>query len=292
MRVSDAELCAALGRPRGSSRARPWPRASSAPIELVSRDGLGPCCSRISDGASARSSRRASSSTRCASARPTSVLPRRARRAALPTRPADGVAAPRARRRRPAVGRRAISAAWEAAARWLARLHAARRPPAARRCCATTRAHLRRWLAARSGARARARCRDRAALRARRSARLAALPAVLVHGEAYPSNVLVDRPDGPRIRPVDWETLGTGPAALDLAALTSGRLGALPRATRVVAAYARGCRRRRAPTTSSTRHVSSWRCSGSAGRASWTPPPEQRHDWLGEAIRAGEALAR
>jgi hypothetical protein len=53
--------------------------------------------------------------------------------------------------------------------------------------------------------------------------RLAALPRAFVHGELYPANVLVARGDETtRIAPVDWELAGTGPYALDLAALVSG----------------------------------------------------------------------
>jgi hypothetical protein len=52
--------------------------------------------------------------------------------------------------------------------------------------------------------------------------RLARLPPVVLHGDLYASNVLVV--DGPRLRvcPIDWEYAGLGPAALDVAALTSG----------------------------------------------------------------------
>lgn len=53
--------------------------------------------------------------------------------------------------------------------------------------------------------------------------RLGALPRSFLHGELYPANVLVARGAGPtRIAPVDWELAGTGPYALDLAALVSG----------------------------------------------------------------------
>jgi aminoglycoside phosphotransferase (APT) family kinase protein len=53
---------------------------------------------------------------------------------------------------------------------------------------------------------------------------LDALPQTFVHGELYPSNVVVDRSGGgpTRIAPVDWELAGRGPYALDLAALVSG----------------------------------------------------------------------
>jgi hypothetical protein len=87
---------------------------------------------------------------------------------------------------------------WEAAARWLARLHAL--PVAEPLPRAVFRAPLE-------------------VLRHPAAARLAALPAVPVHGEFYPSNVLVS---AGRIRPLDFETFGLGPGVVDLAALTAG----------------------------------------------------------------------
>ena len=52
---------------------------------------------------------------------------------------------------------------------------------------------------------------------------LAELPRTFVHGELYPSNVLVvlnERPLG--VYPVDWEMTAVGPGLVDLAALTGG----------------------------------------------------------------------
>ena len=52
----------------------------------------------------------------------------------------------------------------------------------------------------------------------------AARPRTFLHGEFYPSNVLIeDAVEGPRVRPVDWEMAGLGPGLADLAALISGR---------------------------------------------------------------------
>ena len=48
--------------------------------------------------------------------------------------------------------------------------------------------------------------------------------ATLIHGEFYPSNVLVDqRGTSCSIHPLDWEMAGAGSPLLDLAALLSGR---------------------------------------------------------------------
>src|SRR5262249_37474331 len=54
--------------------------------------------------------------------------------------------------------------------------------------------------------------------------RLAALPATLIHGEFYASNVLVrESGGGLHVCPVDWERAGLGPGLLDLAALIAGK---------------------------------------------------------------------
>lgn len=51
--------------------------------------------------------------------------------------------------------------------------------------------------------------------------RLAALPPTLIHGEFYPSNILVREPGG-GLAPIDWETAAIGPGSIDLAALVTG----------------------------------------------------------------------
>lgn len=51
-------------------------------------------------------------------------------------------------------------------------------------------------------------------------AALAATPRTVVHGELFPSNVLLRGAGGPCV--VDWETAGEGAGLLDLAALTLG----------------------------------------------------------------------
>jgi thiamine kinase-like enzyme len=120
------------------------------------------------------------------------------------------------------------------------------------------------------------------------AARLAASPAVLLHGEAYPANLLVA--DGPRIRPVDWETYGTGAAALDLAALTSGDWAPAER-ERVVAAYreAAGGGGPDERELEAARLIVALQWVGWS--RTWAPPAEHRHDWVAEAVRAAGALA-
>jgi Ser/Thr protein kinase RdoA (MazF antagonist) len=286
VRVSDAELCDAAGWPAVKLVRQRWPRSSSAPMELVSRDGDRPWL--LKDlGARRRASR------------PSFLVDPGREREAYDVLPAE-LGAPRRR----AAGRAWLLLelvdgvplteaygldAWEAAARWLARLHATPVPHA--RCLLhRDEAHLLLWLRralafAPAGSLAAVEPVARAAV-----ARLAALPAVLVHGEAYPSNLLVEASaDGPHIRPVDWETYGTGAGALDLAALTSGTWEPSKRA-RVVAAY-----REASGGGPSGRELEAARLAVAlqwlGWSPSWTPPPAQRHDWLGEAVRAARALA-
>jgi Arc/MetJ-type ribon-helix-helix transcriptional regulator len=130
-----------------------------------------------------------------------------------------------------------------------------------------------------------------ARLRANRSPlveRLDALPRAFVHGELYPANVLVVRGKGrARIAPVDWELAGTGPYALDLAALVSG----WSRDDRE--AMCRGFHRSMPPGAPSFAEVLaavelcelSLALQWIGWSPGWVPPTAQRRDWTGEASR-------
>ena len=183
-------------------------------------------------------------------------------------------------------------AAWEATARWLARLHAAPTPAGAH-LLRYDGAHLRRWIdraTAMSGD-------ELAGVRApalRAVQRLEAWPRAFVHGELYASNVLVqDTPGGPRVRPIDWETAGVGPGLLDLAALTAGDWTADRRA-RIVAAY-----RDALPPAAvaaafdaaldAARLVVALQWLGWS--RDWSPPPEHRQDWAAEARALAARIA-
>lgn len=121
---------------------------------------------------------------------------------------------------------------------------------------------------------------------------LAALPRTFVHGELYPSNVMVVRDEEPvGVYPVDWEMAAVGPGLIDLAALVGG--WAAGQRAELQAAYLRsfsdaGGRGLDAEVTS--RGV--WSCQLHLalqwlGWASgWQPPREHAHDWLGEAVSA------
>jgi phosphotransferase family enzyme len=117
---------------------------------------------------------------------------------------------------------------------------------------------------------------------------LGSLPPALIHGELYPSNVLVvlDRePLG--VYPVDWEMAGTGPALIDLAALAGG----YPAAERepLAGAYVEGLvgvggpvpPRLEVGLAACRLHLATQWLGWSAD---WRPPPEHAHDWLAEAL--------
>jgi hypothetical protein len=119
--------------------------------------------------------------------------------------------------------------------------------------------------------------------------RLAGLPTTLVHGDFYPSNVLVAED---RVCPVDWERAGVGPGVLDVAALTLGLVD--DQVDRVGEAY------RRALPDSPDRDsfAGDLACARLAlvvqwlgWSPDWSPPPEHARDWRAElpalAERAG-----
>jgi thiamine kinase-like enzyme len=132
-------------------------------------------------------------------------------------------------------------------------------------------------------------------------ARLTEIDVTLTHGEFYGSNILVREtpPAGAagRICPVDWEMASWGPGLLDLAALTSGGWSG---AEREAMASAYRCAMADAGSTlpSLPRLLESldWCRLHLAvqwlGWADdhWQAPPDQAHDWLGEAARLAGAL--
>jgi Phosphotransferase enzyme family len=118
------------------------------------------------------------------------------------------------------------------------------------------------------------------------AARLAGLPTTLVHGDLYPSNVLVG--DG-RVCPVDWELAGVGPGILDVAALTLG----FPEQDASVLAEAYRQALRRPPPAS--RFVKDLDCARLhlavqwlGWSKEWAPPPEHARDWRTELPRLAE----
>jgi hypothetical protein len=189
-------------------------------------------------------------------------------------------------------------ALWEAAARWLARLHAefegaATGDLAAVHLLEHDALYYRRWLErAREFARDPSRSHADAAavewLAARHEAvveALLALPRTAIHGEFYASNVLLAGDSvEPRVAPVDWELAARGPGLTDLAALVSGGWDERERAA-LAAAY--GAVPQRELDFARLQLAIQW--LGWAPPA-WEPPAGQRQDWLGEAVALAEGL--
>jgi Ser/Thr protein kinase RdoA (MazF antagonist) len=284
MLVSDSDLrlaiSAALGRPIGGIERRPWPYRSSVPMEKLTVVGHGPLLFK-------------DLSPRTRPCRPDFMID--------PLREVEAYQSLLAGLDTPALYGAVVQPgrvwlflelvdgiplwqaeapdAWEAAARWLARLHA-RALPDGSHLLHYDAGYLRRWL---ERADAIAPAGTVAGLRSpvlRAVERLSCWPRAFVHGEYYPSNVLVH---GARIRPVDWETGGIGPGLLDLAALTAGVWEPM-RQARIVAAY----------RDELSALPDDFEAVLDAARLlvavqwlgwsqTWSPPPEHRHDWAADA---------
>jgi aminoglycoside phosphotransferase (APT) family kinase protein len=194
---------------------------------------------------------------------------------------------------------------WEQVAQWLGKFHAffawpldelrARNPYLLEH----SRSWFRDWC---ERARSALACsRDRRAAAVRRSldhydvvaSALAALPRTLVHGELYPSNVLVTPQHvDVRIYPVDWEMAAIGPGLMDLAALSGGWESDERR--RLVAAYLRTApgeaREVEAVTADLARCRLHLALQWLGWSSEWTPPKEHARDWLGEALLLSHEL--
>lgn len=127
---------------------------------------------------------------------------------------------------------------------------------------------------------------------------LVSMPATVIHGQLFPSNVLVDdaTPQG-RICVLDWETAAHGPGFIDLAALVAGRWSAEDRGA-MVAAYRHALTRSSQTAATVDRGEDSLLYArlhlavqqlGWADR--WVPPAEQAHDWLEEAMQLAEQMS-
>jgi aminoglycoside phosphotransferase (APT) family kinase protein len=187
--------------------------------------------------------------------------------------------------------------AWEAAARWLAGLHARPLPQGCTHLLHYDAEYLGGWLE-RALAQVQPGALDEVApVWERVVARVSAWPHGVVHGDYHPSNLLVARAGGePRIRPVDWELAGLGPGVLDLAALTSGAWSAEGR-ERIAVAYKRAlppaARASTAELLDTLAHCRLLLAVQWLGWCSdWSPPAEHAHDWLAEATALARELAR
>jgi Ser/Thr protein kinase RdoA (MazF antagonist) len=135
--------------------------------------------------------------------------------------------------------------------------------------------------------------------------RLLALPATIIHGELYASNVLMqETADGLRVCPVDWEMAGIGPGLIDLAALTAGNWKEAEKDALALAYHAEATR---APIASAAEaqlgiaEADAFRSALDHCRLqcavqwlgwspSWSPPREHRQDWLREALRLADRI--
>ena len=199
-------------------------------------------------------------------------------------------------------------AVWEAAARWLARMHAkfAAAPPRNHPSVdgPTSLVRYDQDQLGTLGRRGLARAAEQrlgtaellVALGGRHEYALRALASAtrtLVHGDFYPSNIVVA---GKRIAVVDWELAGVGPGVLDLAALAAGWSG--EQRYELLRAYhqAAAAMEPRETFTALVRRVElaslhlALRWVGAA--PAWEAPEEHRRDWFADAVAALDRLDR
>jgi hypothetical protein len=125
--------------------------------------------------------------------------------------------------------------------------------------------------------------------------RLLSVAKTLIHGEFYPSNVILRaQGNGKRICPIDWEVAAIGPGVIDLAALTSGKWS-LDQKRILVQAYhsALGPEPGGGPSIQELLELVDYCQIHLAvqwlGWASdWSPPQSHAQDWLAEAVALSE----
>ncbi|HEX5365067.1 MAG TPA: hypothetical protein VFW63_00165 [Acidimicrobiales bacterium] len=131
--------------------------------------------------------------------------------------------------------------------------------------------------------------------------RLASATTGLVHGEAYPSNLVVGVTPAagtaagaaPRICPVDWETAGRGPVLIDLAALVTGDWAPGDR-QRLLAAYRAAARAGGLGFDDFAVELAACRLQLALQWVGWfvdhAPPDRHARDWAAEAADAADAM--
>ncbi|MDX6689194.1 MAG: hypothetical protein QOG15_651 [Solirubrobacteraceae bacterium] len=189
------------------------------------------------------------------------------------------------------------SAAWMQAAGWLAALHARGAPAHRGHLMRYDAAYLQGWLAQALARTPEGALDGVAAVWERAVRRLAMWPDAVIHGDFYPSNVLVQAgPAGSqRIRPVDWELAGIGPALLDLAALTSGGWTEGERGA-IALAYHAALPPPARPAVGAL--LDTLACARLVVAVQWLgwprhrpAPPEHEHDWLADATALTSRIA-
>jgi aminoglycoside phosphotransferase (APT) family kinase protein len=125
--------------------------------------------------------------------------------------------------------------------------------------------------------------------------RLSSFPATFIHGEFYPSNVLIQQtPSAQRVCPIDWEVAAVGPGLVDLAALTIGKWTKDERDALALAYRSAGAHQNSSDAEQFLQSLALFRLHLAVQwlgwEPSWSPPAEHRQDWAGEALRAAEEL--
>jgi hypothetical protein len=183
-------------------------------------------------------------------------------------------------------------ATWLAVARWLAELHERVAPNGA--SLLRYDAEMQRRFLAQAVARLPPSAGELlAAAQERALSTFDAIPSALVHGDFYPSNVLVDTRGGRvRICALDWESAGVGPSLLDLASLVAGwpehEVAALAGAYRSALAHPPPEDEFHHALDCCRLHVAV-RWLGWSRR--WRPPTEHAQDWSAAALDLAETLS-
>jgi phosphotransferase family enzyme len=205
---------------------------------------------------------------------------------------------------------------WRQTARWLVQLHSrfaasdCLPPTVAARLIRYDAAYYERWLERAISFRADARecgpseesqfLRGLASYYPRLVRELTSLPVVLIHGEFYASNVIVQgTPPAVRVCPVDWERAALGPGLVDLAALVAGKWTESQKRDLAMEYFAElgsnGPPQADAPQLEDfLRGLDLCRLQlavqwlGWSGQ--WSPPLEHRQDWFAEARCAARGL--
>lgn len=127
--------------------------------------------------------------------------------------------------------------------------------------------------------------------------RLVALPVTFIHGEFYPSNVLIQNTAAElRVCPVDWEMAAVGPGLIDLAALTTGRWTEDKRIALAIAYRAELAPNGGWPPASEAFLAALDFChlhlavQWLGWAPDWSPPPEHAYNWLREALRLADKV--